>query len=170
MTRAQGRRDMSDVIVVEADFSNPHHAEAIVRIVDSYAREPIGGGAPLPDEVRKRLAVGLAAHPTAFALLALVDEVPVGVAIGFGGFSTFAARPLINLHDLAVLPAYRGRGIGTALLEAVARRARETDCCKVTLEVRLANPQARRLYERLEFRDPCGQPTYFLERECERGT
>jgi ribosomal protein S18 acetylase RimI-like enzyme len=88
----------------------------------------------------------------------------VGVAVCIGGFSTFAGRPLINVHDLAVMPTHRGRGIGRRLLEAVAERARQTGCCKVTLEVRTSNADARRLYERLGFSDAGGQPTQFLER------
>ncbi|MBK7975719.1 MAG: GNAT family N-acetyltransferase [Deltaproteobacteria bacterium] len=62
------------------------------------------------------------------------------------GFSTFAARPLINVHDLAVLPEYRGHGIGRALLRAVERAARERGCVKLTLEVQENNQRARSVY------------------------
>jgi ribosomal protein S18 acetylase RimI-like enzyme len=80
-----------------------------------------------------------------------LDETAVGIATCFLGFSTFAARPLINVHDLAVLPEHRGRGIGRGLLEAVEHCARERGCAKVTLEVQENNSPARRLYKRMGF-------------------
>lgn len=55
----------------------------------------------------------------------------------------------LRIVDIAMLPAWRGRGIGTALLEAVFVQARETGS-KVSIHVEQANP-AKRLYERLGF-------------------
>jgi ribosomal protein S18 acetylase RimI-like enzyme len=69
------------------------------------------------------------------------------------GFSTFEARPLVNVHDLAVLPEHRGRGVGRALLAGVEQRARARGCCKLTLEVLDTNETARRLYARFGFQD-----------------
>jgi ribosomal protein S18 acetylase RimI-like enzyme len=77
----------------------------------------------------------------------------VGVCVGFIGFSTFEARPLLNIHDLAVLPGQRGRGTGRALLAAAEASARAEDCCKLTLEVQDDNTPARQLYDRFGFRD-----------------
>jgi ribosomal protein S18 acetylase RimI-like enzyme len=79
--------------------------------------------------------------------LAYVEDQAVGIATCFRGFSTFAARPLVNIHDLAVLPEFRGYGIGCLLLAEVARKAAELGCCKVTLEVQENNTKAGRLYE-----------------------
>lgn len=155
---------MSHASIREADWNLDADCRAVVDLINAYAQEPVEGGRPLPIEVQERLAGGLAALPTAFALLAFVDERPVGVAVCLRGFSTFAGKPLINVHDLAVLTDFRGRGIGTELLEAVTQRARTSGCCKVTLEVRSSNTSARRLYERLGFSDAGGQPTQFLER------
>ena len=56
------------------------------------------------------------------------------------------------LDGLGVQADLRGRGIGTALLKAVDRRARELDKTEVILEVVDTNPQARALYERLGYR------------------
>ncbi|MDP7573186.1 MAG: GNAT family N-acetyltransferase, partial [Myxococcota bacterium] len=78
---------------------------------------------------------------------------PVGVAVCFLGFSTFQARPLLNIHDLAVLPEWRGRGVGRALLAAAEDRARQRGCCKLTLEVQDSNRRALQLYERFGFSD-----------------
>jgi ribosomal protein S18 acetylase RimI-like enzyme len=72
----------------------------------------------------------------------------VGVAVCFLSFCTFEARRLINVHDLAVAPGHRRRGVGRRLLEAVEAGARELGCCRITLEVREDNAPARALYAR----------------------
>ncbi|MFQ5699149.1 MAG: GNAT family N-acetyltransferase [Myxococcota bacterium] len=155
--------------IVEAEPGNPVHDLGVVEILDAYAREPAGGGRPLSDEVRSRLPAELRALPDAYVWLALEGPDPVGVAICFRGFSTFSARPLLNLHDLAVLPSHRGRGIGTRLLQTLEARARDLGCCKLTLEVRGDNPRAHALYARMGFSDfaPGGGsvPTRFLQKQ-----
>jgi GNAT superfamily N-acetyltransferase len=132
--------------VVEADFGRPAHRQAICEMLDAYSRDPMGNGRPLDPEVRERLVPALRDHPTAVVLLAYDGDRPVGIATCFQGMSTFVARRLLNLHDLAVIPEYRGRGVGRRLLAAVEEKARQFGCCKVTLEVLEHNP-ARRLYE-----------------------
>lgn len=139
------------IVVVEADLGDPKHQSAIVHLIDAYARDPMGGGHPLPDAVRDALIPGLQQHPTTVVLLAWDGDTPVGIAVCFLGFSTFSARPLLNIHDLAVLPAYRRHGVGRLLLERVAARAQELGCCKLTLEVRADNHAAQRLYEAVGF-------------------
>jgi ribosomal protein S18 acetylase RimI-like enzyme len=99
------------------------------------------------------------------ALLALSEGTPVGVAVCFLGFSTFNARPLLNIHDLAVVPERRGQGIGKALLAAAEAEAMRRGCCKLTLEVQDDNRRARGLYERAGFTDfvvGASGPTRFL--------
>ena len=61
-------------------------------------------------------------------LFALDGEREVGFALFFHNFSTFLGRSGLYLEDLYVLPAYRGRGYGTALLCRLARIARERGC------------------------------------------
>jgi ribosomal protein S18 acetylase RimI-like enzyme len=139
--------------IVEADFADPAHCAGIVEVLNSYAADPVGGGKPLASEVRERLAPALRDHPSALVLLALVGDRPAGVAICFFGFSTFQARPLLNIHDLAVVPQHRGRGIGRGLLAAAEDRAISHGCCKLTLEVQDDNSRARALYESFGFSD-----------------
>ena len=110
-----------------------------------------------------RLIPGLRQHPGAFVLLACEGAHRIGVAVCFRGFSTFAGLPLINIHDLAVTAAQRRKGVGRALLEDVLRRARESGCAKVTLEVRDDNVAAKRLYKRMEF-GPWSTPMLFVSR------
>ena len=134
------------ITIVDADLDDPRHQAAIVDLIDRYARDPMGGGQPLPDAVRRRLVPGLRAHPTALVVLAFAGETAVGVAVCFRGFSTFTALPLLNIHDLAVVPEFRRHGIGRSLLHHVEQRARALGCGKLTLEVRADNRVAQRLY------------------------
>jgi len=60
-------------------------------------------------------------HPVAEALIALVDDAPVGFAVFFANYSTWEARPGLYLEDLFVRPAARRKGVGRALLEHLAR-------------------------------------------------
>jgi ribosomal protein S18 acetylase RimI-like enzyme len=80
-------------------------------------------------------------------IIAEHEGTPVGLANCFTAYSTFRAKPLINIHDLCVHHDWRGKGVGSILLAAVAEEAQRRGCCKVTLEVREDNP-ARRLYDR----------------------
>ena len=92
--------------VTLADYRNARDAADVVALLDAYARDPMGGGAPLADDVKARLPGDLAANPQAFSLLARLDDRAVGLANCFMGYSTFAAAPLVNIHDLAVLPGH----------------------------------------------------------------
>jgi ribosomal protein S18 acetylase RimI-like enzyme len=147
---------MSSLSVIEADLSDPLHQDAIREMLDHYARDPMGNGAPLAPDILERLIPGLVEHPRSLVFLAL-DPAParsaLGIAICFVGFSTFAGRPLINIHDFAVRSGRRGQGIGRALLTAVEARGRELGCCKLTLEVRHDNQTAQLLYKRFGFGD-----------------
>jgi GNAT superfamily N-acetyltransferase len=141
------------IAIREADLADPRQADSVVAVIDGYARDAFGGGKPLPAPVLERLIPGLRAHPTTLVLLALDGNDAVGVAVCFFGFSTFAARPLLNVHDLAVVPAARNRGGGRALLAAAEARARARGCCKLTLEVLDRNEPARALYAHVGFAD-----------------
>lgn len=140
--------------VVRADYANPVHAAALVSLLDAYARDPMGGGEPLSQFAKTHLVSALAARPQAFSVLAF-DGSAEGAAIGLvnciEGFSTFACQPLVNVHDVAVLPAYRGQRVAETMLGLVAQIALERGACKLTLEVLQGNAGAIRLYERLGF-------------------
>lgn len=130
-----------------ADLHSPSDAAIIVALTDNYAQDPMGGGKPLPDHVKANMVPGMQATPGTLVIIAEHEGTPVGLANCFTAYSTFRAKPLINIHDLCVHHDWRGRGVGSILLDAVADEARRRGCCKVTLEVREDNP-AKRLYDR----------------------
>lgn len=137
--------------IVRARYDDPAHAAALVELLDTYARDPAGGGEPLNDFARENLVDALAARPFVFSVLAFDGETPVGLVNAIEGFSTFACRPLVNVHDVVVIPCHRGRGIAAAMLAEVEAVARERGACKLTLEVLEGNAAARALYRRLGF-------------------
>jgi len=143
--------DASLIRIVEANLSLRPDQEAVLAMVDAYSRDAMGDGKPLDPDVRAQLIAGLRRHPTTLIFLAFDGDQPIGVAVCFIGFSTFAAKPLINIHDFVVLPTSRGKGIGRHLLEAIETKAKELGCCKLTLEVMDKNHQAVRMYQAAGF-------------------
>lgn len=140
--------------VCRADYANARHAQVLVELLDAYAQDPMGGGEPLSDFAKQNLVACLAARPQAFSVLAFADadEVqPLGLINCIEGFSTFACRPLVNVHDVAVLPAYRGQRVAERMFVLVQAIAQERGACKLTLEVLACNDSAQRLYARIGF-------------------
>jgi ribosomal protein S18 acetylase RimI-like enzyme len=137
---------MINLRIVEADLNEEQSQAAVLQMVNMYAMDAMGGGKPLSPFVRENLLSGLQRHPTTMVFLAWNQKIPVGVAVCFLGFSTFAAKPLINIHDIAVAPESRGQGVGKALLEAVVTKAKALGCCKLTLEVLQNNHRAKKTY------------------------
>ena len=101
--------------VVPVDLDDPEHQAAVLAMTRAYARDPMGNGRDLPAEIQQALVPGLRAHPTTLIFLAYRGDEAVGIVTCFVGFSTFAARPLINIHDLHVAKDHRGRGIARSL-------------------------------------------------------
>jgi GNAT superfamily N-acetyltransferase len=136
-----------------ADYADPRDAADIVDLLEAYACDPMGGGEQLGQEVRDEVVPGLRDTPGAFTLIARIDGQAVGLANCFTAFSTFVAKPLINVHDMTVLADHRGQGIGRALLDAVESEARRRGACKITLEVLSGNERAKALYASLGYAD-----------------
>jgi ribosomal-protein-alanine N-acetyltransferase len=87
--------------------------------------------------------------------LYLVAEANAG-GHGIAGYAGLMFAPDGDQADvltIAVRPAHWGSGIGSALLAALIRAARERDCTEVFLEVRADNPRAHGLYRRRGFED-----------------
>ena len=156
------------VSVVLADYRDPVHAAAVVQMLDAYASDPSGGGKPLSDFTRTHLVPALAARPQAFSVLAFDGAQAVGLVNCIEGFSTFACKPLVNIHDLAVAASHRGQRIGESMLDKVAELARARGACKLTLEVLSGNHSAQRLYARSGFAgyqlDPAMGHAQFLQK------
>ncbi len=129
-----------------AQYTNPVDREALLALLDTYACDPMGGGEPLSEAVKARLCDALGEMTGARTWLAWQDDQPIGLLNAFLGFSTFKAAPLLNIHDLMVESAWRGQGVGRALLAQAQREAERMGCCKLTLEVLSGNRRAKQVY------------------------
>lgn len=137
--------------IVIADFSIPAHAKAVLDLLNEYAKDDMGGGAELSEFVKKNLIPELKRRRGIHAVIAFIQEDPAGLAICIEGFSTFACKPLLNVHDMVVAAEYRGRGISRKLLEKAEEIAKNLGCCKLTLEVLEGNGVAQAAYKAYGF-------------------
>merc|ERR1711862_634409 len=106
------------------DYDDSGHASALRLILAQYAEDPMGGGGA---------------------------RNPAGLMNCFMGFSTFCAKPLINIHDCAVLPVFRRRGVCVAMMQHLEVVAKERGCCKITPEVLEGNIPAKSAYKKCGF-------------------
>lgn len=136
------------------DFADEADVAAFAALMAEFAAEPVSASPHLDAAHFVRVARDLARRAGSIAIFASRPEVepPEGVLLAFEGYSSFAAAPIFNVHDVHVTPAARGRGLGTALIEAIAEVGREHGHAKLTLEVAASNAGAIRLYRRLGFR------------------
>ena len=159
--------------ITSTDFDNPQHCADFLALLDHYMRSPTGNGQPMSDALRQRLPAEIRRRPQVLSYLAYRasdnGRHPVGLINCVEGFSTFAGRPLLNVHDIVVHEDFRRRGIARALLGHVETVARQRGCCKLTLEVLEGNQGARRAYLDFGFEgyqlDPAMGQALFLEKK-----
>jgi GNAT superfamily N-acetyltransferase len=87
--------------------------------------------------------------PAAEVIIARVDGDPMGFALFFHNYSTFLAQRGIYLEDLFVKSEARGKGVGFALLSALARIAVERGCARLEWAVLDWNQLAIDFYRRI---------------------
>ncbi len=88
-------------------------------------------------------------HAGAEVVMAEVDGAAAGFALFFHSFSTFLGRRGLYLEDLFVRPAFRGQGVGRAVMVHLARVALERDCGRFEWSVLDWNENAIRFYRSL---------------------
>lgn len=87
--------------------------------------------------------------PRAEVRIAELDGQAVGFSLFFHNFSTFLAKPGIYLEDVFVRPAFRGRGVGRALLRDLAKIALQRDCARLEWAVLDWNEPALQFYQEI---------------------
>jgi GNAT superfamily N-acetyltransferase len=101
-----------------------------------------------PEKLRAQLFPAQGS-PAAHVVIAEEDGAPAGFALYFFNFSTFLAKPGLYLEDLFVAPAFRGRGLGKALLLHLARIANARGCGRMEWSVLDWNEPAKGFYRAL---------------------
>lgn len=165
---------MTTLIIQPVDFDDPAQTADFLFLLDHYMRGPTGSGKPMDDALRTRLPDELKRRPTVLCHVGYLDEGqgtrrPVGLINCVEGFSTFAGRPLLNIHDIVVHADFRRRGFARQLLVHAETVARERGCCKLTLEVLTGNRGAHEAYVGFGFRayelDPAMGAATFMEKK-----
>lgn len=88
-------------------------------------------------------------RPAAEVIIAYIEDEPVGFAVYFQTLSTFVGRPGIYLEDLFIEPAYRSRGVGSAVLAYLANLTRERGYARLSWAVLDWNQPAIQFYRKL---------------------
>ena len=137
--------------IITCNFADPDHRSAIVSLINQYIADDMGGGRPIVGADAEQLIAGLESRPATILLLARVGNEYAGMLTAFDNFSTFTARPMINIHDVFVDSRFRGYGIGRLLMESLIAEARRRNSSRITLEVRVDNHSAQNLYRSIGF-------------------
>lgn len=151
---------MLAIQTVVADLTNQQHADAYLSLMSHYACDPMGGGEDLSDFSKQNLVKSLLTRNDIFIVLVFNNNKPAALLTAIEGFSTFACKPLFNIHDVVVHSDFRGEGLSKVLFAKIEQVARERDCCKITLEVLSGNEVARQAYQRLGFSDYALDPEF----------
>jgi ribosomal protein S18 acetylase RimI-like enzyme len=165
----RGQKEPCVIKTVDADLNDPEQGLAIVRLLDEYARDLMGGGETLSDFCKTNLVRELSRRSNVHVVLAYENDQAIGLCICIEGFSTFACKPLLNIHDVAVSSNQRGKGISKLLMHHVESLALRLGCCKLTLEVLEKNTVAMNLYRSVGFQqyqlDPSAGSALFLQKK-----
>lgn len=152
---------MAMIQVIQCNYGTLEHVNALVRLVNSYIDDEMGGGKLLSSKEQVNLVRGLKNHPKSIALLALYKSTYAGLLIAFENFSTFSAQPMLNIHDIFVMKEFRGKGIGKRLMNVIVAEAEARNCSRITLEVRKDNFAAQNLYIDLGFDETMPEMFYW---------
>lgn len=121
--------------------------QALFTLMNAYMMDKMGIEEELSSEHFKQILIGLQQQCNYRGIVVTKDDEAVGLANCFVNFSTFKAKPLLNIHDFIILPKYRELGIGRYLMQSVKQFSKANKHCKITLEVREDNTIAQSLYQ-----------------------
>ena len=152
-----------NISFLEVDIDDNEHTKQIIRLLDAYMRDEMGNNSPMPEEMAPKIIEGLKNHSAYLGFFATAGGEFIALANCNKNFSTFKAKPIINIHDFFVHPDFRGKGAGKFLLNSIAKYGQENGFCRINLEVRNDNIKAQKLYENIGYRE-CEPPMFFWEK------
>ncbi len=140
----QQPEQQSTLILREATPADVPRIHAFIRALADFEREPHSVLLTEADLLRD----GFGQVPLFHCILADYDHTPAGFALYFSTYSTWTG-PGVHLEDLFVLPEFRGKGIGKALITRVASIAHTQGCHRMQWNVLDWNTHAIEFYESL---------------------
>lgn len=152
--------------LIQVDLNNSEHSLAVVSLLNDYMLDEMGIGEKMPEELAPKIITGLKKHRAYLGFFVMVDEDYAALANCNLNYSTWKAKPLINIHDFVVSPQFRNKGIGLFLLQSIEAYAKENGFCRINLEVRHDNYKAQNLYKKAGFKE-CDPNNYFWENRIE---
>lgn len=148
---------------IPIDLNNPTHCNQIIHLLNDYMEDEMGESKSMPPELAPKIIEGLKNHSAYLGFFVCVDNEYVALANCNLNYSTWQAKPLINIHDFIVSPNHRKQGIGEFLLSKIENYANERDYCKLNLEVRIDNQKAQNLYKKGGYSE-CEPPMLFWQK------
>ncbi len=148
---------------IEIDLDNEIHCVNLVKLLNDYMKDEMGTGKPMPAGLGAKIIEGLKNHPAYLGFFVCIENEFVALANCNRNFSTWQAKPLLNIHDFIVSPNFRKQGAGLFMLSQIERYAIEKGFCRINLEVRHDNHIAQNLYLKAGFKE-CNPPNYFWEK------
>ena len=142
-----------ELSILNVDLRNPLHCDQVIKLLNDYMNDPMGNNNPMPKGLAPQIISGLKKHCGFLGFFVLADDQFAGLANCNMNFSTFQAKPLINIHDFIVAPEFRKIGAGGFLIQGVLDYASGNGFCRVNLEVREDNYPAKSLYKKMGFSD-----------------
>lgn len=153
-----------ELSILQVDLQNTGHCAQVIKLLDDYMKDPMGNNRPMPSGLGTQIVSGLKKHSGFLGFFVMANDRFAGLANCNINFSTFQAKPLINIHDFIVAPEFRNIGAGSFLLRGIINYASQNGFCRVNLEVREDNLTAKSLYKKMGFTD-CVPRMMFWERK-----
>src|SRR5699024_5533252 len=125
--------------MVQVSFATEADLEAIIQIQkECYDGQTPWGRIAVHNELSKRTSFFLISHH-------------LGLPIAFIGISL--RHESLHVTNIATIPTYQKHGLATFLIQMAAEIGKQLDRTAMTLEVRMSNESAKRLYRKIGFQD-----------------
>lgn len=137
--------EQNDFVIRQGRAQDGAQFVALVRALATFEKLPL----PSDAAAKRLIDDAFGARPRFDLLVAEVSGVVQAYALFFETYSSFRAQPSLYLEDLFVHPDARGRGIGRAMMQALARTAVARGCGRFEWTVLDWNEGAQRFYRSL---------------------
>lgn len=152
-----------ELSLLYVDLQNELHCAQVIKLLNDYMLDPMGNNAPMDKGLALQIIAGLKTYAGYIGFFVLANDQFAGLANCNQNFSTFKAKPILNIHDFIVAPEFRTIGAGHFLMKEILNYAFQNGFCRVNLEVREDNHTAKSLYQKLGFSE-CEPRMHFWER------